>query len=860
MENQVPSNSLVAAAKRLTTKNITRGTAKATTKPWQEDAWEMYDLVGEQRFLATTLAGRLSQARLYVGEVAESDLEVPIETENTEVRGILDAVGGGPSGRKQLIARLAINLFVAGDGWLVGVPKYLMPFYERGKDEQPVSKGVGDELNIDDLSWHMLSVSEVRFSSGEEVLLIFGEAPEERVMVRPDNVWLVRVWRPHPRKAWEADSPTRSSLPVLRELVGLTMHISAQVDSRLAGAGLLVVPQSAQRALNIAAGLEEDDDSDPFTEALMEAMIEPINNRASASALVPLVVTVPDEVTGSFEFITFSKSLDTEARNLRDEAIRRLALGQDAPPELLLGTACVDTETEIMTQRGWQTLDTLDPSDIVLTLNPATGLSEWQPMEAVNRYEVADEPMLRMAGEGHDSLTTMNHRWLVTSANHDRTEFVTSADLNTGHRIPTAAPSGDLPTEAKFSDAFVEAVAWFWTEGHYGPRAGRWGQATISQSLSKNPERVARIRRCLIECFGSVNESEQTGEWGSTVVRFNLRKHEYEALAAVGGKHVTLDFVRSLTAAQLELFIDVSCQGDGWHYADGRLDIWQRDAEALDAYELALILSGRSVANTEYDGGRVVNPYVKGSVRPIKAGRATEETYSGTVWCPTTPNGTWLMRRNGQVAYTGNSMNHWGAWLVREDVVTTHIEPPLALICDALTTQYLWPVLEAQGMVEEEYSKYIVSYDVSKMVVRPNRAGDAASLHDKGVVSDATLRNATGFDDGDAPETPDEVSQAIFTMVQVNPELLTTPGVNVLRKQLTAIVEGSDIDPPEAVAAAPEQSAEETPAVAAESGQEPIKIKTKPKPSAPSDVGGPPVSATSGPPSPDAAPEPGDGA
>lgn len=545
MENQVPSNSLVAAAKRLTTKNITRGTAKATTKPWQEDAWEMYDLVGEQRFLATTLAGRLSQARLYVGEVAESDLEVPIETENTEVRGILDAVGGGPSGRKQLIARLAINLFVAGDGWLVGVPKYLMPFYERGKDEQPVSKGVGDELNIDDLSWHMLSVSEVRFSSGEEVLLIFGEAPEERVMVRPDNVWLVRVWRPHPRKAWEADSPTRSSLPVLRELVGLTMHISAQVDSRLAGAGLLVVPQSAQRALNIAAGLEEDDDSDPFTEALMEAMIEPINNRASASALVPLVVTVPDEVTGSFEFITFSKSLDTEARNLRDEAIRRLALGQDAPPELLLGTA---------------------------------------------------------------------------------------------------------------------------------------------------------------------------------------------------------------------------------------------------------------------------------------------------------------------------GMNHWGAWLVREDVVTTHIEPPLALICDALTTQYLWPVLEAQGMVEEEYSKYIVSYDVSKMVVRPNRAGDAASLHDKGVVSDATLRNATGFDDGDAPETPDEVSQAIFTMVQVNPELLTTPGVNVLRKQLTAIVEGSDIDPPEAVAAAPEQSAEETPAVAAESGQEPIKIKTKPKPSAPSDVGGPPVSATSGPPSPDAAPEPGDGA
>src|SRR5699024_6193646 len=104
----------------------------------------------------------------------------------------------------------------------------------------------------------------------------------------------------------------------------------------------------------------------------------------------------------------------------------------------------------------------------------------------------------------------------TTSANHARREFVTSDALNTGHLIPTAAPHAGLPTEAKHSDAFVELVGWFWTEGsftfgteaHIKPyvdsigrvfsnghsgHTGKWGQASIAQSFSKNPDRVDRI-------------------------------------------------------------------------------------------------------------------------------------------------------------------------------------------------------------------------------------------------------------------------------------------------------------------------------------------------------------------------------
>ena len=40
---------LLASARRLTSLNRNAKTS-TTQRPWQEDAWEMYNLVGEQRF------------------------------------------------------------------------------------------------------------------------------------------------------------------------------------------------------------------------------------------------------------------------------------------------------------------------------------------------------------------------------------------------------------------------------------------------------------------------------------------------------------------------------------------------------------------------------------------------------------------------------------------------------------------------------------------------------------------------------------------------------------------------------------------------------------------------------------------
>ncbi|WKW87051.1 portal protein [Microbacterium phage Nicole72] len=327
-------NSLTAAAVRLTTATIGKRATRQRTgnDNWQEDAWEMYDLVGELRFIVNLLANQMSKARFYVGTIADNPTDAPVPSDDEVLKGALEAIGDGPTGFIQLIKRLGVNLQVPGDGWLVGIPEWMEP---GSKIDQPPE---GTPVNLDDLMWHSLSVTEVE-QDGDELTLSLGELREEKVTAKADDIYAIRVWDPHPRRFWEADSATRSNLPVLRELVGLTMHISAQIDSRLAGAGVLLAPSSAAAAVKRMMNLPEDGEEDPFTDSLIKAMMTPIQDRSNASAYVPLVWTVPDESEPHFRFMSFAKELDAQAKDMRDEAIRRFALGADAPADLLLGVS-----------------------------------------------------------------------------------------------------------------------------------------------------------------------------------------------------------------------------------------------------------------------------------------------------------------------------------------------------------------------------------------------------------------------------------------------------------------------------------------------------------------------------------------
>lgn len=351
---------------------------------------------------------------------------------------------------------------------------------------------------------------------------------------------------------------------------------------------------------------------------------------------------------------------------------------------------CCCEATEVLTPDGWRCHDQIAPGSVVMTLNHETGLSEWQPCSAVNRFEVLDEPMVSVEGNAHSSLTTLEHRWPVMCQRHparDEYEFVrdwtTSEGLRSTHHLVTGAPCGDVPVEATFTDDFVEAVAWFYTEGSIARRYVS-AQATIVQSQRANPEKVARIRRVLTGLYGDASTERMSYGRSGMLVEPAWREYEEEQsekvsfwlntpataelLEVAPDKVVSLDFIKALTASQLDLFIETSLAADG--HGD---TLAQNDERRLEAFEMACILAGRTphsyadrTKRALKDGSiaklmKLVHASKRMRLRipsPSQSSRSSHPrrtTYTGTVWCPTTKNGTWLARRNGTVFYTGNS-------------------------------------------------------------------------------------------------------------------------------------------------------------------------------------------------------------
>lgn len=335
---------ITASAARLNRAQIAK-LGKGKGEAWQDEAWACYGQVGELHYAAQAHAngvGRLFFELLRTdedgGDVKLNDVPPADWTaaDQVAINAMTDLAGDSPTGLGELQRMAAINLFIAGDCALVGmVPQNATDSDATGLIAPPPVQVIQPAAVDEDytgpltsLTWRIYSTGELK-QEGSTVTISGQDYDSSEVVV-------IRLWNPHPRNCMAADSPVRASLPVLRELIGLTMHISATIDSRLAGAGVLYMPASAM-ASTVSDNPEEDDNVNPVVEDLISSMVTPIKDRDSASAVVPFIITIPDDAPWRPEFQTFSTPFDGMTKELRDEAIRRLALGLDMPPEVLLG-------------------------------------------------------------------------------------------------------------------------------------------------------------------------------------------------------------------------------------------------------------------------------------------------------------------------------------------------------------------------------------------------------------------------------------------------------------------------------------------------------------------------------------------
>lgn len=297
-----------------------------TTDSWQQELWDFYDRVGELRFATGWLANAVSRCGLYVGVFADSGDPHPVPEDGKDpvaetARELLADLHYGPIGQAEMLRRFTLHLTLPGESYLVGM------------DPQP---GAG----IEDERWYVASSDEIKVGMSGATLTLPDTG--NQVELTEENSSIIRLWKPHARHGWKPDSTLRAALPVLREIQGLSDHISATLDSRLAGAGILVVPTEASLPSPSSSEGDGQLHQDPFIAALMEAMLTPIADRDDASAVVPLVMRVPSESYEAVKHLRFDTDLSSNVTDMRDSAMERFASASGIPKEFLTGTGSMN--------------------------------------------------------------------------------------------------------------------------------------------------------------------------------------------------------------------------------------------------------------------------------------------------------------------------------------------------------------------------------------------------------------------------------------------------------------------------------------------------------------------------------------
>lgn len=332
-----PSATVVASAARILPENAQA--LRAARQRWQADAWTYRDAVPEVRYAHNFLGNATAQVRMYPAQIGE-DGDEPLDFDDPDctlppdlqvaARAAMARLTGNAAGHGAILSPVVQNFETVGECQLLG-------FTDMDSGQETWSIRSMDELRVTDAGY-FLTDSATTATQGRQL---------------PDDSYVARLWSPHPRFSAWPDSPMRALLDVCEELLLAGRERRAALRSRIAGNGILKVPNELLTVgppdepgppEDAGAGLDEaaDPRATKFMADLTLAMTTPIGDETSPSALVPLLVRGPAEALAALGHFTLDRPGDQRLSDAEEKALRRLGTGLDVPPEIISGLSDVN--------------------------------------------------------------------------------------------------------------------------------------------------------------------------------------------------------------------------------------------------------------------------------------------------------------------------------------------------------------------------------------------------------------------------------------------------------------------------------------------------------------------------------------
>lgn len=305
------TRTLTAAVSRVDLEGASWKAYKFGDREWQDDAWRLYDITGQLRFVANWVGSCVSRCILRVHEIDERG-DVGAVVDDPEISQLAAGPLGLGDARAEMLRLLGIDLFVPGEAFMVAES-------EGGLD--------GSDL------WWVVTARQIK-KQGDLITVVRSPVHGGGTFTYRDGVDLIlRCWTPHPHDTNEPDSATRSAIPDLREIEALRRREFAELDSRLIGSGIFFVPDS----MDLPRAEDDPEGVDGFSALLMRTMATSLRDRSSAAAMVPIVVTGPGQDIDKIKHVTFWSELSGQITEMRQNALTSLGESLDIPPEVLKG-------------------------------------------------------------------------------------------------------------------------------------------------------------------------------------------------------------------------------------------------------------------------------------------------------------------------------------------------------------------------------------------------------------------------------------------------------------------------------------------------------------------------------------------
>lgn len=311
---QRPRHLVAAAAPLNRQRDIPANDGRSAS--WQRRALGYIDIVPELSYSSRFYSRMLRQLKIYPAMIDEWGKEVPI-TSGPPVE-ILNQIRDKAGTKHQILGNYGRLMFATGEGYLCGF-----------------------NLHTEEEYWNFVWNEEIRVERGPDgqvTKLIHLPMGNEGDAIEYDGEQAVayRLWSSHPRRSGEADAPMRSALDIAEELVILTAAVRSTAVSRTLQ-GLLLLPSELAPPPIEPLG-DEDPLNDPFMADLTAHLVAQKDNAGSAAAAAPYAIWGTAEYLDKIRKVELHNTQnDYLERDLRNEAVIRLARGLDFPPEVLTG-------------------------------------------------------------------------------------------------------------------------------------------------------------------------------------------------------------------------------------------------------------------------------------------------------------------------------------------------------------------------------------------------------------------------------------------------------------------------------------------------------------------------------------------